>query len=152
MQSKVSFCLYGVDSPTSFGKGHSCPAGLPPRLWYRLTQTGSVSFVFVFFFSHLLEEDWEQTFLWESFILLCLSASPCRQGELSLILHNPLCWFPSNTNPVLPGKRVKVPHARLDRDFSSSSLSSSHVLLRTVSSPNINSRRASQLLVIKQFR
>lgn len=108
---------------------------------------------FFFFFSHhLLEEDWEQTFLWESFILLCLSASLCRQGELSLILHNPLCWFPSNTNPVLPGKRVKVPHARLDRDFSSSSLSSSHVLLRTISSPNINSREASQLLVIKQFQ
>lgn len=30
---------------------------------------------------------------WEIFILLCLSAFLCRQGELSLILHNSVRWF-----------------------------------------------------------
>lgn len=135
-QSKVSLCLYGVASPTSLSKGHSCPAGLSLRLWYRLTHTGSMSFRF---FSHLLEEDLDQTFLWEIFIPLCLSAFPCRQGELNLILHNPLCWFSSNTNLFLPVQRVKVPHTWLCQYFSSSSCSS-YVLLRNISSPGINSR------------
>lgn len=136
MQSKESLFLYGVVLRTSLWKGHPCPTGLSLHPWYRLTHTGSMSFSF---FSHLLEVDLDQSFLWEIFILLCLSASLCRQGELNLILLNPLCWFSSNTNPFLPVQCVKVPHTWLDQYFSSTSCSS-YVLLRNISSPNINSR------------
>lgn len=98
MQYKVSFRLYGVVSPiTSLLWGHSRMSWLSLCPWYRLTliHTGRMGFRL---FQSFIRGGFGSAVPWEIFVLLCLSASPRRQGELSLILHNPLCWFSSNTN------------------------------------------------------